>query len=185
MKLPDTPLSPEALRFRERILARIDERLEEVNRTPAGILLWGPGLDSTSLLAEVRLNLRSKLRQNGHAAFYSEELCDPAKPFSVRLQQLAQAQDFDLIVSLPCTPGSLGEVHDFAADRRVHAKLLIFLNETHLSGYSAQSLQALSSLLSCHLEYYPNENETDVIEHRTLSEVQKIRELKYILAGRY
>jgi hypothetical protein len=185
MKFPDTPLSPEALRFRERIFARIDERLAEVNRTPAGILLWGPGLDSTNPLAAVRLNLRSRLRQIGHAAFYSEELCDPSKPFSVRLQQLAQAQDFDLIVSLPCTPGSLAEVHDFAADRRVHAKLLIFLNELHLPGYSAQSLQALSSLLSCHLQYYPNEDETDVIELRTLAEAQKIRELKYILAGRY
>jgi len=185
MRLPDTPLSPEALAFREKVLARIDDRLAEVHKVPVGVLLWGPGLDSTTPLANVRLNLRAKLRQNGHAAFYSEELCDSTKPFSVRIQQLAQAQDFDLIVSLPCTPGSLGEVHDFATDRRIHAKLLVFLNELHSAGYSSQSLQALSTLFSCHLEYYPNEKETDIIEHRTLEEVQKIRELKYILAGRY
>lgn len=185
MKLPDVPLSSEAAAFRERILDRIDDRLAEVFKVPVGILLWGPGLDSDNPLAPVRLRLRSTLRENGHAAFFSEELCDPHKPFSIRIQQLAQAQDFDLIVSMPCTPGSLGEVHDFAADRRIHAKLLVFLNELHSSGYSAQSLEALSTFLSCHLAYYPDENNTAVIERRTLEEVQKIRELKYILAGRY
>lgn len=185
MKLPDTPLTSEAVKLRERLMEKIDARLAEAERTPVGVLLWGPGLDSTSPLAAVRLNLRSRLRQKGHAAFYSEELFDSAKPFSLRLQQLAQAQNVDLIVSLPSTPGSLGEVHDFAADRRVHAKLLVFLNELHLSGYSAQSLQALSTLLSCHLEYYPNENDTEIIERRTLEEVRQIRELKYILGGRF
>ena len=185
MPLPDIPLTPEALDFRRRVLARIDGRLAEVDRVPVGVLLWGPASDAETPLATLRVSLRTRLRQDGHAAFFSEELCDPSKRFSVRLQQLAQAQDFDLIVSLPCTPGSLGEIHDFAADRRVHAKLLVFLNQLHLEGYSAQSLQALSTILSCQLEYYPNESEAGIIEARTLAEVQKIRELKYILAGRY
>lgn len=185
MRLPDSPLSSEAEEFREKVLSRIEARLAEVQTVPVGVLLWGPGLDSDSSLASVRLELRARLRQMGHAAFYSEELCDSDKPFSIRIQQLAQAQDFDLIVSLPCTPGSLAEIHDFAADRRIHAKLLVFLNEQHLNGYGSKSLQDLSTILSCHLAYYPNDHETGVIEARTIEEVQKIRELKYILAGRY
>lgn len=100
-------------------------------------------------------------------------------------QQLVQAQEFDLVVSIPCTPGSIGEVHDFAADRRVNAKLLVFINRQHVSGYASQSLEAISTILSCEIEYYPDETETKIIEERTLLEAQKIREMKYLLAGRY
>src|SRR4051812_27065280 len=126
--LPDIPLSPEAERLLTRISPLIMEGLEEVNKVPVSVLLWGPGMDSTSPLTAVRANLRSELRRNGHAAFYSEELCDPSSHHSIRVQQLVQAQQFDIVISIPCTPGSIGEVHDFAADRRVTAKMLVFLN---------------------------------------------------------
>src|SRR5690349_9103634 len=112
--LPDIPLSDEAAELVRRIMPRIEARLSDVNRVPVSVLLWGPGIDSTSQLAIVRAELRRRLRGDGHAAFYSEELCDPNAPQSVRLQQLAQAQEFDLIVSTPSTPGSIAEIHDFA-----------------------------------------------------------------------
>jgi hypothetical protein len=99
--LPDFPLAPEAVELLSRITPRIQERLAEVNRVPVSVLLWGPGLEAKSRLAIVRASLRKKLRENGHAAFYSEELCDDALPHSIRMQQLAQAQEFDLIVSEP------------------------------------------------------------------------------------
>jgi hypothetical protein len=156
--LPDIPLSREAAELINRIIPRLQERLAEVNRVPVSVLLWGPGIDSTSKLAEVRQELRRRLREDGHAAFYSEELCDPTTPHSLRIQQLAQAQEFDLIVSTPCTPGSIGEIHDFAADRRVNSKILIFLNQEFLEGYSPKSLIALETVISCQLAYYPNEN---------------------------
>jgi hypothetical protein len=86
---------------------------------------------------------------------------------------------------MPCTPGSIAEVHDFAADRRVMAKILVFLNRTHLEGYSPQSLQALSTFVSCQLEYYPDENDTLIIESITVDTVSRIQEMKHILAGRF
>jgi hypothetical protein len=159
--------------------------LAEAAKVPVSVLVWGPGIGSPSQLSDVRAQLRSDLRKKGHAAFFSEELCDSTLPESVRLQQLAQAEEFDLIVSIPATPGSIGEVHDFAADRRVNGKLLVFLNEQHRAGYSAQSLAALSTLISGRLVYYPDEGETLVIFEVTLDQVQRIRELKYLLAGRF
>jgi hypothetical protein len=104
---------------------------------------------------------------------------------SVRLQQLAQAQEFDLIVSLPSSPGAIAEIHDFAADRRVHAKTLIFINQTHAGGYGPQSLSSISSILSCQLEYYPSEDDCECIKEVTKREVQRVREMKYILMGRF
>lgn len=183
--VPVRPLTPEAADLLSRIMPRIQERLAEVNRVPVSILLWGPGVNSDSPLAAVRAELRRRLREMGHAAFFSEELCDDGAGHSIRLQQLAQAQEFDLIVSTPCTHGSVGEIHDFAADRRVHAKILIFINEEHVSGYSAQSLATLQTIVSCQIEYYPHDGECDRIIQITCDNVQRIREMKYIVAGRY
>jgi hypothetical protein len=183
--LPDIPLSQEASDLLSRLLPRIRQRLVEVNRVPVSVLLWGPGIASSSPLAVVRADLRKSLRENGHAALYSEELHDPNLPYSLRLQQLAQAQEFDLIVSTPCTPGSIGEIHDFAADHRVNSKTLVFLNEQHLDGYSPQSLATLQTLISCQIEYYPHEGECTRIIEVTLDNVRRIREMKYILAGRF
>lgn len=183
--LPDVPMSQNAERLLNRLRPRISRRLAEVAKVPVSVLLWGPGVQSTSQLAKVRVQLRATLRTNGHAAAFSEELCDLASPYSVRLQQIAQAQEFDLIVSTPSTPGSIGEIHDFVADRRVSAKILVFLNSEHLDGYSAKSLEALSTVISCQIEDYPNEQDSEIIPEVTLREVQKIREMKYILAGRY
>lgn len=182
--LPDVPLSPEADAFASRIFARIEERLREVSRVPVGVLLWGPGMSSKSPLALVRTDLRTQLRRDGHAAYFSEELCGTKGSTSIRLQQLAQAQEFDLVVSIPCTPGSIGEVHDFAADRRVNARTLVFINEETIGGYSPQSLAAISTAVSCTLLRYPNEKNAKAIKLQTLQEVQRIREMKYILAGR-
>lgn len=182
---PDIPLSPEAQRLISRILPLIEEGINAVNRVPVSVLIWGPGIDSSNPLSAVRSSLRTKLRQDGHAAFFSEELCDPGSPHSIRVQQLAQAQQFDLVISMPCTPGSIAEIHDFAADKRIMAKILVFLNRMYLDGYSPQSLQALSNFLSCQLEYYPDENDTAIIESITFDTVRRVREMKHLLAGRY
>jgi hypothetical protein len=182
---PDVPLSPEAARLMAQIQPRIQQALAEVNRTPILVLIWGPGLESTSPLAAVRLQLRALLRAQGHAAYFSEELCEQSNEHSLRLQQSVQAQQFELIISIPASPGSIAEVHDVATDRRVGAKLLVFLNEESVQGYSAQSLQAMNTILGCRIAYYPSERDTALIETVTLEVVQRMRELKYLGAGRY
>jgi hypothetical protein len=178
-------LSSEASRLEKVLRAEVRKRLAEARKVPVAVLLWGPGLTSGSPMFTARKELRDELRRDGHAAFFSEELCDASLPDSIRLQQLAQAQEVDLVVSIPCTPGSIGEIHDFAADRRVNSKTLVFINEAHVGGYSQQSLMTLNSLIACRVERYPSEADTKVIRDVTLQEVQRIREMKYILAGRY
>jgi hypothetical protein len=183
--LPDIPFSKEAAELLDRLRPRIQARLEEVNHVPVSVLLWGPGIQSPSPLATLRAELRQHLRERGHAAIYSEELYDAQSLHSVRMQQLAQAQEFDLIVSTPCTPGSIGEIHDFAADRRVHSKILVFVDEEHVDGYSPQSLATVETILSCKIEYYPNCQSVSKVISTVLDTVQRIREMKYILSGRF
>ena len=135
----DPPLSREARVWTRKLLPRIQARLAEASRVPVGVLIWGPDISSSSPLASVRAALRRDLRHNGHAAFFSEELCDARTGQSIRLQQLVQALEFDIVVSLPCTPGSIAELHDFATDSRVNAKTLVFLNGAYVGGYAYQS----------------------------------------------
>lgn len=182
--LPDTPLSPEAQRFLERIAPRIQCGLDECSKLPVGVLVWGPGVTSSHPLAAVRLSLRTQLRQQGHLAMYSEELWDASSPHSVRVQQLVQAQNFDLVVSLPATAGAIAEVHDFASHPRVNAKMLVFVSQEHVGGYGEDSLRALSTVLTAQVEYYPNDTETNRIEEVTLAQVQRIRELKFMYGWR-
>ncbi len=184
MGYPDVPLATEAAALLARIMPIIETRLEEVDHIPVSVLLWGPGAMSKGPLSSVRWSIRAKLRNDGHAAVCSEEICKPGAKYSIRLQQLVQAQSFDLIVSIPYTSGSIGEIHDFAADRRISSKILIFLNRKHARSYSSQSLKAISTVGACRIEYYPSEKNTSHIEEKTSEEVQQIREAKYLLAGR-
>lgn len=182
--LPDIPLSSEATELMKRILPGIEQRLAEIRRTPVSVLLWGPSVNSDSPLAKLRLRLRKELRENGHAAFCSEELCFNSG-YAPRIEQLAQAHEFDLIVSTPCTPGSIGEIHDFAADRRVQAKLLVFLNEEHVAGYSSQSLVLLETVISCEINYYPNDGLLEGVFEVTMDNVKRIQDMKWLMAGRF
>jgi hypothetical protein len=183
-QLPDAPLSPEAAGLFDRIRPKIDQGIATILRTPVSILLWGPAPDGEHPLCSIRWQLRSRLREEGHAAFCSEELCDAAAPVSIRAQQLLQAQEFDLIVSVPVSPGSIAEVHDFAGDRRVHGKLLVFINEEDINGYGPKSLDAVRTILSCHIEYYSGVAAETTIPAVVRECVRRIRELKFILAGR-
>ena len=180
MTLPDVPLSPEAKDFWDRIQPRIRDGLADVARVPVGVLLWGPGIDSAHVLAPVRPHLRRLLRDRGHLAMLSEELCDSDSPVSIRVQQLVQAQNFDLVVSIPATPGAIAEIHDFASHPSVRAKTLVFINGEHVGGYGEQSLRALSTVMTCQVEYYPDDAHTEIVERVTLEQVQRIREIKFM-----
>jgi hypothetical protein len=183
MTLPSVPLSVEASKLKNRLLGLIKAILAEYRRLPVSVLLWGPGIQSASPLAEVRVDLRRELCKRGHVALFSEEICEE-NGCSIRVQQLAQAQVFDLIVSIPCTPGAIAEIHDFATERKINGKLLVFIDESYKDGYSNKSLAAISNVAGCHVMRYANERDTAVILRETLLEVERIREMKYLSSGK-
>lgn len=183
--IPDTPLSIEAQNLFDRIKPLINEELAQIMKIPVSILVWGPDPTTPTKISNLRVTLRSELRSMGHAAFFSEEICDGSSQHSIRTQQLVQAQKFDLVVSIPSSPGAIGEAHDFAADRRVNAKMLLFLNKQFVEGYSSQSLETIASIISCQICYYENENDLEIVKPTVFNEVQKVREIKFLLSGRY
>ena len=59
------------------------------------------------------------------------------------------------------------------------------LNGTHADGYANQSIASIANILTCRVERYASEREISIIKTVTLEEVQRIREMKYIPAGRF
>lgn len=179
MSLPKLNIKPEALELLEKIKGKVCEEIDKSKKIPVAILLWGPSPTDTSEIAQLRLKLRTELTQRGHLAQFSEELVDVATGISVKTQQLMHAQHFDLVVSIPCTHGSLGEIHDFIGDNRVNRKMLVFLNEQFNLGYSFQSIVATSTTLTYRTVTYNGYSDLQIIEETVMEEAQKIREVKY------
>ena len=176
-------LSDEAKKLLEKMLPEYKQRLDDIKRIPVSILIWGPTPAAISPVADIRRTLRTMLRNEGHLAMFSEEICDANSDCSVRLQQLVQAEQYDLIISIPESYGSIGEIHDFAADPRINSKIIIFLNEKHSSGYSTSSLESISCVFSSQLVMY-NDDSINQIYSYSLNTVNKIREYKYLVVGR-
>jgi hypothetical protein len=184
LSVSDEPLCREGAELLASIQPRIQKRLADVQKIPIAVLLWGPAPNNPDPLTEIRLSLRKELRRQHHLAMLSEDLCDLDSSHSLRVQELIQAQEFDLVVSLPVTPGSIAELHDIAVDTRVRAKLLVFVCEDHLGGYSVQSLMAVSTVISMELHTYPR-SDLNSITNITMNHVARMRELKYLTMGRY
>lgn len=180
----DDNLSPEAKELLDKMMPEYLKRLEQISRIPVSVLIWGPSPDSQSIIGKIRKELRQLLREKGNLAMFSEEICDPNIGLSIRVQQLVQAEQYDLIISIPEAPGSIGEIHDFANDNRVNRKIIIFLNEEYLDGYSAKSLYSVSSVLSAEIVTYTYNNMDNILSH-SLSVVNRIKEYKYVLGGKF
>lgn len=179
----DIPLSPNAQKLLDRIAPKIDRELQKIKKIPVSVLIWGPNPLSDSAIAKTRVALRAELRSLGHLAVFSEEIITE-DAISLRMQQLAHAQQFDLIVSIPYTPGSIGEIHDFASDSRVNSKLLVCLNSEFMGGYSNQSLMSLRSVLTYEIITYNGHEELSIIHNLVIEHVHRIREIKYFNEGR-
>lgn len=185
MSLPKLHIQPEALDLLDRIKGKVCEEIDKSRKIPVAVLIWGPSPNDTSEIAQLRVKLRSELTNRGHLAQFSEELISSDGELSIKAQQLMHAQHFDLVVSIPCTHGSLGEIHDFICDNRVNKKLLVFLNEQFNLGYSFQSIVATSTTLTYRTITYNGYAELNNIEDAVLEEAQKIREVKYFNQSRW
>lgn len=143
--LDNVPLSPSARDYYERIFKpRLNKMKSEITATPLAILVWGPGPNNPLLYAK-RMQIRDELRNRGHAAFFSEDLsAERPTDYSQKAIEFLEARVADLVVVLQVSYGSIAEVHDFADDRVINAKMLIFISQSATDGYIYQG--ALSEL---------------------------------------
>lgn len=160
------------------------EALDRIRTIPVAALVWGPNPGGTDPLGSVRLKLRETLRKNGHIAEFSEDLYDSSITLSNFVQQLAQAEAFDLIFSMPNSHGAIGEVHDFARLPQVSRKLIAYVDERHSNGYSASSLISAQSVSTCKIELYDGSKLPGCIIDSALDQVRRLQEFLYVSGAR-
>src|SRR5215207_5479323 len=120
-------LTPEAEAYGQVVEARRQQLVRLMDRLPIAVLIWGPSPAAGSPVSAVRQELRSAPRERGHLANFSEELMEPESSLSIMGQQLAQGGSHDIVFSLPDSPGSIAEIHDFFRLPGLGEKIVAFL----------------------------------------------------------
>lgn len=115
-----------------------------IDRSRLSVLVWGPGEQGDKDLYGKRIQIRNKLRELGHEAEFSEDILTPsvmgAGGINLSVAELLQAREYEYIVTIMGSPGSIAEVHDFCREPGIAHKMTICINEEHLSGYSGQGV---------------------------------------------
>ncbi len=181
MAIPQpVPLSPRAQEYFNQVFKPKYASLQQaVQQTPLAILVWGPGASAGDLYRK-RAQIRDELRRRGHAAFFSEEL-EGTSPTSLSQKgiEFLQAQAADLIVVMQASYGSVAEVHDFAEQRVISFKMLIFIDEKATDGYSYRGALAELKTLYNNVETYKYPE--DIVQCHLLTKVlEKVNVLQMV-----
>lgn len=170
--------------FIAQVRQRQQQALSRIARVPIAALIWGPNPGLNTPVANCRKIVKETLSNDGVYACYSEDLFDPTLSYSNVAQQVAQAEAFDLVISIPDSPGSIAEIHDFAIIPGVSNKIVTFLDERWNNGYANSSLIRLQSTVSCRVQLYNPDNLPDCIVSESVKLVQTLRETLYLLGRR-
>lgn len=161
------------------------EALQRIQRVPVAALIWGPAPSAKTPVASARVQLRDQLNSHGHHARFSEDLVDPKSTMSVTAQQMSQAEAFDVVFSIPDSPGSVAEIHDFARIPQLSHKVVAYLNADWNSGYANQSLIQMQSVVTCQIQLYKPADLPGCILTSALEMVRRLQEYYYLNGRRY
>jgi len=147
------------------------------------ILLWGPGTGGGKVY-EKRAELKEKLTKLGHVAHFSEDVCTSEllarTGLNLSVAELIQAQRYDYVICLMASPGSIGEVHDFARIRRIAVKMMICIDQNHKSGYSGLGVLRIFEGYNGKVDWFSSPTDlTDChLATRVLDQIHKVAETK-------
>lgn len=171
--------------FIEAVERRRQEALGRIRAVPIAVLIWGPTPSSTSPVSMARRELRRALEGDGHVVSYSEDLYDPSASYSLLAQQVADVEAHDITFSLPDSPGSIAEAHDFARIPSISNRIVIYIDRAYNDGYANKALLELQSTATSKIEIY---NAADlpscIVENATLL-VRRLQEFYYLNGRRF
>lgn len=174
----------EISQFIEDVNRRRLQALAAIARVPISVLIWGPDPATDTPVANTRKVLKQELLTDNVFASFSEDLYDPASPYSNFTQQVAQAEAFDLIISIPDSFGSVAEIHDFSKLPGISNKVITFLDKQWNNGYSNSTLIQMQSVVSCRVQQYNAPDLPYCIIKAAKDQVKLLREAYYALGRR-
>jgi hypothetical protein len=119
------------------------------------VLVWGAAPGTAA--ASKRHQIRDELQANGHSAFFSEDLSFPASAgVPTNIQELLQLNEYDLVVNVANSYGSLGEAHEYAIVLK--QRLLLWLPDAARGGFLETGLAKQLRLLGFPPIFFTNED---------------------------
>lgn len=165
--------------------------LDAISSIRLKILVFGPQVHTpstelrTAKLQSKRAQIRAKLEECGHHVKYAEELVDPslAGPAGNALfQELVIMEEYDLIVNIVDSPGSIVEATAIALRPRLASKSSLFLDRGYEGGLVGQACKNAADIGAHYQSYlYPKDLDECNLMGFVLNRVGKIQKMKYLL----
>lgn len=171
--------------FQELVERQRQQTLATIRKVRVSALLWGPTPTLSTAVGRTRTELRRALESDGHLVHYSEDLYDPASGFSLLAQQVADVEAHDITFSIPDSPGSIAEIHDFARIPSVSNKIVTFLDKDHNDGYSNTTLMQLQSTATCKVQLYQSCDLPNCVIDAATTLVRRLQEFYYVIGRRF
>jgi hypothetical protein len=155
------------------------------------ILVFGPQVHTpspdvrTAKLQSKPIEIRDKLEKLGHNVKYAEDLVDPhlAGPAGNKFfQELVIMREYDLIVTIVDSPGSIAEATAIALKPHLAQKSSLFLDDEYKEGLVGETCRNAEDV-GAHFKTYAYPTDLDechlfgFIEDR----ISKVQKMKYLL----
>jgi len=136
-------------------------------------------------LQEKRKEIRAALENAGHFVKYAEDLVDPAltgPTANPLIQELVLMSEYDLIVTLVGSPGSIVEATTISLKPKLAQKASLYLDSDHQNGLVGQACRNAQNL-GAHFQTYNYPG--DLVDCHLLTHVSEraksIQLLKFLL----
>lgn len=162
----------------------VKNQIEDLmNKAKLNIVIFGPS-PYYSELYKKRCQIKDLLNDLGHKATFPEDVWNQSElsksGLNVSAAELIQISNADYIICIEDSPGSQGEMHDFARISNIAIKMLVCIDQNHRDGYSAKGVVRIFEGLHGKVDWY--QNPTDLTEchlaTRIIEQVQKVAEAK-------
>jgi hypothetical protein len=190
----ETPLLDEQDKEREELKLADDIKTliaNAVDSIKLKILVFGPQVHTpssdprTAKLQDKRREIRSNLETLGHGVKYAEDLVDPnlSGPTGNPLfQELVIMGEYDLIVAIVDSPGTIAEATMIALKPHLAQKSSLFLDKAYIGGLVGEACRNAADMGAYFAPYdYPEDLDKCHLFGYILDRVSKIQKMKYLL----
>ena len=161
-----------------------------ITKISLNILVFGPQVSPLALdlrtqaLQKKRIEIRDCLTTAGHSAKFAEELVDPGLPGphgNICLQEMLIMQEYDVIVTLVESPGSVAEATIISQNPKLSRKALLFMDRSFQGGFAASAC-ALAELQGANFSLYDHPKDLDECHLLTkvVDTVKKIQLINFL-----
>lgn len=133
-----------------------------IKTMPLKILVFGPQVVSLSSdvrmrrLQEKRIEIRQELESTGYTVNYAEDLVDPSLTGATAnavIQELVIMADYDYIVTLVDSPGSIVEATLISLKPALAQKAALYLDKAYVNGLAGETCR-LAEKFGAHFKTY-------------------------------